>query len=378
MGYTPPTPYAPLTGQVAYSGGLQLVDEVETQVAKQFRPEGFIYDQIVAKIPVQYNLGRYPVFDPSSFFGDGGALEVADDAPTPIIDFAWSHDIYHCRDRRLRARLTRKENVQAHPALRLEYSKTIGLMTVFATNRERRLAQQLRAQSNGGAITNAVITPSVKWDAGTSASPATIQQDIQNGVLLAKKACGKRPNTILFDYEVALAIANDYTVKQQLQYRIGPEILSNQIADMLGGTAGNDVLPPKLFGLTVVVADEAMYNTSRPGQSVSLSGVWGTSARLIYVPPGQQAQWGLPATAYSFRGRVTDGPTQAPDMVMPTGDGGQEPGPLSDQSVIVDRWWEYDPPAENIRCWECCDERIVAPELAVEIGSVLTPTSSEY
>lgn len=374
MTYTPPTPYAPLSGQVAYGTGLQLVDEVLSSVAKQFRPEGYVYDRIVAPMPVEYNIGRYPVFDPSTFFATGGQLEVADDAPTPIIDFNWSHDTYYAQDRRLATRITRKESLQANPALRLDYSKTIGLLTVFANNRENRLATRLRAQSNGGQFTNPAITPSIKWDAGTSASPATIQADIQSGLLLAMKATGKRPNTIVMDYEVALAIANDFTVKQQLQYRIGPEILSNQVADMLSGSGGG-ILPPKLFGLNVVIADGTLQNTARPGQSMSLTGTWGQSVRLIYVDPN--AQWGVPSTVYSFRGRVTEGAHQPPSLIMPSGDGGQEPGPAGGWA-IVDRWWDYDPPAETIRAWECVDERVVAPELGVEIQAVLTGSGNEY
>src|SRR5258708_38786032 len=136
--YVPPTPYGPLSGQATYGSGLQLVDEVLSDLAKQFRPDGYLYDSIVSPIPVDYNSGRYPVFDPSTFFASGGALEVADDAPTPIIDFNWSHDVYLAKDRRLRTRVTRKENVQAHPALRLEDSKPVGLRPGVYTDRAAR------------------------------------------------------------------------------------------------------------------------------------------------------------------------------------------------------------------------------------------------
>lgn len=364
MAYVPPTPYGPLSAG-AYETGLQLVDEVLSQIAKQFRPDGFIYDRLVAPIPVSMPYGVYPVFDPTTFFQTGGALEVADDAQTPIIDFNWSRDKYACQDRRLRTRLTRKELNIAHPALRLEYSKTIGLLTTFASGREARLAGILRAQSNGGQFTNPAITPAVKWDAGTNATPATIQSDIYSGVLLAMKATGKRPNTIAMDYEIALAIANDPTIKNQLQYRVGPEMLAQGIG----------ILPDKLFGLNVVIADGTMYDTARPGQAMTLAGTWGQSVRLLYVDPA--AQWGVPATVYSFRAPVTGTSAQPPATILPTGDGGQEPGPTG-QWAIVDRWWEEDPPAENIRVWECVDERVVAPELGVEIQNVLTPTASEY
>lgn len=375
-GYTPPTPYAGLTGQVTYGSGLQLVDIVLSNVAKQFRPDGYLYDRIVASMPVDKKFGRYPVFDPSTFFATGGALEVADDAPTPIIDFNWSHDIFACQPRRLATRITREEANQAHAALRLDYSKTIGLLTVFANNREDRLAKRLRAQSNGGQFTNAAITPAVKWDAGTSGSPATIQQDIQNGVLTTLKAVGRRPNTLVLDYEIALAISNDFTVKQQLQYRIGPEMLSNQLADDFAGNGnGGGVLPPKLFGLDIVVAEGVLQNQNRPGEAMNLSATWGQSARLIYRDPN--AQWGIPSTVYSFRAPVVEGQHQPPSLIMPSGDAGVQPNPAGGWAV-VDRWWDYDPPAETIRAWESVDERVVAPELGVELASVLTPTAFEY
>jgi hypothetical protein len=153
-------------------------------------------------------------------------------------------------------------------------------------------------------------------------------------------------------------------------------MLSNQLADSLAGNGnGGGVLPPKLFGLNVVVADGVLQNTARPGQAMSLAGTWGTSARLIYRDPAPD--WGVPGTVYSFRGRVTDGPTQAPNVVMPSGDGSQEPGPAGGWA-IVDRWWTMDPPGENIRAWECVDERVVAPELGVELTNVISQADISY
>ena len=371
MTYTPPAAYAGLSGQVTYSSGLQLVDIVLSNVAKQFRPEGFIYDRLVAPMTVDKKFGRYPVFDPTTFFSTGGALEVADDAPTPIIDFNWSHDIFACQPRRLATRITREEATQAHGALRLDYSKTIGLLTVFANNRENRLATRLRAQANGGQFTNAAVNPTTHWDQGTS-STSSIQADIQTGLLTVMKACGKRPNTIVMDYEIALAIANDPVIKTQLQYRIGPEIFSNGLLTDNANMGGGGILPAKMFGLDVVIADGVLQNTARPGQSLALTGTWGNSVRLIYRDPNPQ--WGIPATVYSFRAPVVEGQHQPPTTIMPSGDGGVQPNPAGGWAV-VDRWWDYDPPAETIRAWESVDERVVAPELGYEIQNVLNSPS---
>lgn len=358
MTYTPPSPYGPLSGQVGYGSGLQFVDEALTNLAKQFRPDGFIYDEISSPIPVNYRSGRYPVFDPATFFQIANA-DVADDAPTPIIDFNWSHDTFLARPRRLATRLTREEENQAHPALRLGYSKTIGMLTTFANIRENRLAVKARAQSNGGQFTNAAQNVSVHWDQGTSGSPAAIQGDVQAAILTAYKACGKRPNTLVLDFEVALAIANDFTMKDILKYQIGPRIISEGI---------DAVLPPTLFGLKVVIADGVLYNQNRPGQSSALTGVWGNSVRVVYRDPNPQ--WGVPGTFYTFRAPVVGGQAQAPNVIMPSGTGSTEPGPAGDWAV-VDRFWNMDPPAETVRAWECVDEKCVAPELGVEIQNVL-------
>ena len=376
--YVPLNPYAPLSGQVVESTGLQFVNQVLTNLAKQYRPHGFLYDRIAAPYQVDYNFGRYPVFDPNYFFGFGGTLQVSDDAPTPIIDTQWSQDQYACVDYRLQTRVTRKETLQAHPALRLEYSKTIQLLTAFALNREMRLAARLTLNTNTdantslqGQLLNQASAPSIKWDAGTSGSPATIQKDLQSAARTAYLASGMWPNTLVIDKQIALAIAADPTILTTIQYLVG----TTQVArgggagETLAPDSGYGVLPSTLFGFNVLIADGALYSNARPGQAASLASVWGNNARLVYVNPVQQ--WGMPATAYAFRGRVTGGIAQPPSTIQPSGDGGQEPGPAGSWAV-VERWYDMDPPGVHIRAWECVDERVVAPETANIIPTVLT------
>ncbi len=378
MAYAPPTPYGPLSGQVAYNTGLQLVDEILSTVAKQYRPHGFLYDDIVAPISVQYNIGRYPVFDPAAYFTNAGNLQVADDAKTPMIDFAWSTDKYDCLDYRLSTKLTRKEMVQAHPALRLDYSKTIGLLTVFAQNREARLAAKLLGTGSTDPITglkgqllNEYETPEVLWDAGVSGTEATIQTDLQEAAVEAYKQSGIWPNTLIIPKQVALAIGADYTLRQTIQYLVGPELIRRGAGagETISATGGAGILPSELFGFKVLIADGTLINTARPGQAAKLQDIWGNNARLIYRP--ESPQWGLPSTVYSFRGRVLEGAGEAQPPSPIISEGGNEPGPTGGWAV-VDRWFDVDPPAEHIRAWECVDERVVAPESGIIIPGVLT------
>lgn len=364
--YSPPGTYGPLSGPNGNqtNPGLQIVDLVSTNLARYFKPHGFVYEDIVAPMQTYFNVGEYPVFRPQDTFGHAlDNLAVADDAPTPIWDLDYALDNYKTQDYRASMKITRKEAVQAHPALRLDYVKPDSLLTGFALNKEYRLASLLLPTSLGGSLTQVnAIAPSVSWDAGTSTSPASIQGDIQSAILTAYKQSGVKPNTIVLDLEVALAIANDYTLKDQIKYQIGPRVVAEGLPA---------VLPPTLFGLNVVIADGVLANVGRPGDNLNLSSVWGNYARVLYCNPN--AGWGEPSVAYAIRGRISEGAgqEQPPDPIISTDTGGQEPGG-GNQSIVVDQWWVQDPPARHIRVWENVVEKLAAPDLGVCIGPCVT------
>ena len=348
--------FSPLNGGVNAATGIQIVPDLST-IARQFKPHGYVYDQLVAPMQVAKKFGKFPVFNPADYFANPGNLRVGDRAQTPEVNFGYSTEVYEAEPYRLQTTITREEENQAADVLRLRYSKTIGLLTQFATAREARLAAVLRAETNGGKLSNAGQTPAKTWDTGTKSSEAEIQKDIQKAIYTVYKATGVKPNTLVLTQGMALAIANDFTLKEIIKYRVGPEFVA----------AGQQVLlPPTLFGLKVVITEGVLYNQGRPGDAASLTDTWGNSARVLYCDPN--AQWGVPSVVYCFRAPVTEGSTEPPSTIMPQA--GNEPGPASGWAV-VDQWWDYDPPVWHIRAWESVDERVVAPTLGVEIENVL-------
>lgn len=344
-------PFNPLQGA---PDALQIVDPVLSNIARQFRPHGYVYDQIVSPQPVQKNIGQYPIFDLAGFFATGEDLEVADNAATPLVDFKWSTDFYHCRNFRRKVRITREEYEQVAPQLRLETSKVLGLLGIMAGGREARLAKKLRSEANGGQFLTAGLTPAVKWDEGTKTVPATIEKDTKTAARRVYKLTGWRPNAMVFPRIVAEAIIADPTIREQIQYVYGMDQLAK--SDL--------ILPPTLFGFKTIVVDGALENTAPQGSAASLAEIWGNSVRMLYVD--QNAPWGIPSTVYSFRGTIGEGFQGAsPGQIT-------QDEPMGGYSwAVVDRWAEPDPPANNIRAWERVDEKVVAPELGVEIENVL-------
>lgn len=325
--------------------GLQLVDIVLTNLALQYRPEGYVYDDIVSYMDVSKDHGVYPVWTQDDFFRDDVESAVGDRAETPEIDFAYSTASYQLVNRRLKVSITPEEQAQAHSALRLRDSKVSGLMDRFAIQRERRLAAALRKTTNGGQL-NLGGGVSNKWDAG---SAATILADIKAARKAIRDATGQLADTIVLSWNVAYAVAMDPSIQALIRWDATGMPL-NAIA------AGDRVLPNVIHGLNVVIAG-AMYNSAREGAAMSLGEIWNDN--VVLLKRANTNAWGTPATVYALRGNVAN---STPASVGIPG----EP-----TYALVDHWWTPDPPVEYIRAWDKRQEKIVAPDVGYEITDVL-------
>jgi hypothetical protein len=308
---------------------LQIIDPVLTEVARRYTPDGFIYNRVLPSITVDKDAGQYPVFTKEYWFRVLAESRVADRAETPEVAFEWSTDSFLCEDFRLKATITAKERRQAHAALKLEMQKLEHLLGQMALAREVRAAQLLRTTSNGGSLTLGANT-SNKWNTDA----ATIEADVKTGKLAVYKRTGRVPNVIVIPYLVAAEVAVQQDIRELLKYTVNAQqILST----------GEFILPSKLWGMDVVVPQGALYDTGNEGATVTdLTEIWGDSVRLLHVSP-RGGGWGIPSVGYSFKALPEE----------------------------VDRWRSDDPPVDNIRAWECVDEKVCAPELGYEIGDTL-------
>jgi hypothetical protein len=329
------------------AAGLQIIDPVLTNLALNYRSKGFAYDQIVSNMDVATNAGQYPVWSLEDFMRDDVDDIVDARSETPEIDFSYDLKPYALTPRRLKVTITNEERSQAHSALRLEQTKVRGLMDRFAIRRERRLAAALRKTTNGGQLTSGAGV-SVKWDAGTSGTPATIEKDIKAGRKAVYDATGQMVDTLIMSWSVAYAVALDVSIREIIKYTVPGDMI---IRD------GEAILPKTLHGLNVVIAG-GKVNTARKGATASLADIWDDNVRLIKRVPDNS--WGEPATIYSLRGLV--------DGQRPDGNGGpDQPGHL-----LVDRWRTPDPPVDHVRGWEKVQDLVVAPDVGYEIADVLT------
>jgi hypothetical protein len=337
-------PVGPYSGRD--SRDLQIVDPVLTQIARQFRPHGFVYNAVFPTIKVAALSGQYPVWDSSYWFGDDVDNQITDREETPEIEFQWSTEPYLCRDYGLKVSITPRERQQASAggdAIRLEQSKTQFLMTRMATRRERRAAAKLKkvaagtvgGLTSGGAATTAFATSTA------------IETDWKAAKIAVYNITGMTPNVAILPYQKAYDMATNATLRDIFKYLVNSGAFITLGAD----ENGEDIFLPRFFqGCRLVIPKGTLVNTAREGATATLTDVWGSSARFVYVDP--QAAWGIPSVAYQF---------QAPVL---TGQGTAGSGPL------VDRWRQPDPVKDLIRAMECIDERVCAGDLGYEMTGV--------
>jgi hypothetical protein len=313
---------------------LQVYDPVLTNIARSYRPKGFIESQVLPSIPISLLGGIYPIFDEAYWFGAEVDAEIRDRSPAKEVDFSWSTDPYLAKEYALKVSITELEELQAEPILRLRQNKTTFLSTRMQLLREIRAAALLETIANGGGITSAnAATPGTNWDIST----ATIEADIKTGVLAIYDAIGQAPNKMIIPFKVAYAMAVNPTIRAQLQYQITGRTENANFLEV-----GGRVLPSVIHGMEVVIPVGAQKNTAREGAAKAITEIWGDDVRLLFANPG--AEWGEPTVAYK----------------------------LVHTAPRVTRWNQVDPDVEYVREMERVAEKVVAPDAGYLLHDLLT------
>lgn len=309
---------------------LQIYDPVLTNLARQYKPKGFVARQLLPTISTSTLSAQYPIFTKEYWFQNDVDNRITDRTPTKEIDFEWSMDTYLCEEYGLKVGWTDLEAAQANGALRLQQNKTDLLTHRMELAHEIRVAALLRKTSNNGGL-NLGTAPAINWDQAT----AVIEDDIKAGVLAMYDATGLLPDTIVIPYKVAYAMALQEDIRAILR------------ADTTGQgvpylTLGSRIIPAVIHGMRVLIPQGPQVDSGRGGTAGTITEIWGDHVRLLYTDPS--TPYGQPAVAYLFQ--------------------------LSGKRVT--RWRTVDPDVNYVREYEAYDLKVVAPDCGYEIASVLS------
>lgn len=304
----------------------QLYNPVLTNIARQYRPHGFIADQVAPRVSVNKEAGQYVIFGATDNFRTDVDLMKPDRAETKEVDLSITTDTFVAREYSVKVSISRRERDQVDNVIALRQAKVNLVMDQLAVAREARVATLLKKTTTGALTSGAA--PSNNWNVDA----ATIESDIVTAKDAVYDLIGIEPNTLVLPYKVAEQIAFQQDIREVLKYTVpGRETLS----------AGVDILPPRLWGLNVVVPRGRKASNNEGGAS-SFTDIWGDDPRVLYVDPN--AQYGSPSVAYTFQTRP----------------------------VEMRTYNEPDPELEWIVGSEICVEKVTAPDAGYEIQDVLS------
>lgn len=298
------------------------LDVALTNVSVGYRNPAYISDAVAPPVGVRRQFDKYFIYD-----SEREAFRSSDDRRAPgaaanEIDFALSTDSYAADDHALSSVIPDEERDNADPPIQPNIDRTEFLSDKIGLNKEIELAALL---TNTSVITQSeTLAGTDQWSDLVNSDPVTAVED-QKGTII--EAAQVVPNTLILPYDVFAKV------------RLHPNVVDRAKFVTLG-VIGPDILS-QVFDVENVLVPRALQNTAAPGQSPSMSFVWGKDALLCYVPPRPALK--QVALAYTFQWSAA-------------------PATLNGHSV--ETWRDDRRKADMLRVQRYYDQKVIAPGAA--------------
>lgn len=298
------------------------VDAALTNLSLGYRNPAFISDLIAPVVPVRKQFDRYYVYDAErEGFRPTPDLR-APGAEADEVDFSLSTDTYHCDDHALAAVVPDEERDNADPAIQPAIDRVEFLRDRIDLNKEVELMARLIDETV--IPQSETLSGTAQWSDFTNSDPVAAVEAKKATIVGSVQVA---PNTLVLPYLVYAKL------------RVHPKIV-DRAKFATFGVVGPEILA-QIFDVDRVLVPRAMMNLAAPGQTPSMSHVWGKNAVLCHVParPGLKTV----SLAYTFQW-------------------GGAPGSLGGH--LVETWREDRRKADAVRVQRYYDQKIVAPGAA--------------
>lgn len=264
------------------------IDAALTNFSKMFSNRGnqFIAEKLFPRVAVGKKSDKYFVYG-----GENLRLSESIHSPgTPFKRYSWtlSSDSYFCEEIGREHTIPWSDRDEADPAINLDQDSTQFLTDQIDLEVENRLATLINTTN---IAQNTTLSGTSQWSDYTNgvSDPGA---NIKTAKTTIAAATGRIANTLVLGYAVAETLALHPDIIDIRKYT-DPNLLND---------AG---LPPKLFGLNVLVAS-AVYDNTKQGQTQSLAELWGKNVLVAYVEPNPTKQCITLGVTFDYKGRVVE------------------------------------------------------------------------
>ena len=257
------------------------VDQLLTQMAMGYRPDGMIADMIMPIVTVQKQSDHYLIHSRAD------KLRIENDKRSPgtranVITQNVSSDTFFCENYAFRYPVTIEDKANADPVFvqTIINGRATFILDKLALNWEGRVADLVNNTSNVGS--SAAVSSG--W---TDYTNSDVQGDIDTALNNVQDATGKKPNVI------TLGLAAWRNARRNVPLR-----------NIVNGTDnGGGYLTVQqfaaIFEVDKVLIGGAYKNTGNEAQSEALESIWGDNVLVSHTAPVATQE--NPSFAYAFR-----------------------------------------------------------------------------
>lgn len=247
-----------------------------TQLAVRWKNRAFIARQIFPEVPVSNDTFYYPVFDDAHVYRRT-PTRYGHDASVNTLDFKVTKEVGKVEDRGLGANIDQKEVKQAGAIINAKTYKVEELLKAMALDLEIEIATMLRDTS---VITqNETLVGAAQWTDSSS--------DPQKYVIEKAATLRLAPNVMVPSKTVHDKLCVHPKVREAVKFTDAAYDLDALSAKMA-----------RYFGVKRYLVGEAFYDTSKEGQSQSLSYIWGDDVLLAHVAENVTPMMNEPSLGY--------------------------------------------------------------------------------
>lgn len=150
-----------------------------------------------------------------------------------------------------------------------------GIAELIALDREKRVADLVTTLGTYPAANRTTLSGTSQWSDYTNSDPYTAMMSAMDGMLM-------RPNTLILGRLAWTVLRNHPKITAAL----APSTTGNTgSSSTFRGAPGNTQAVADLLELDQILVGESWLNTAKPGQTASLSRVWGKHASLLHLNP---------------------------------------------------------------------------------------------
>ena len=263
------------------------VDKHLSNVAVNYRPEGFIGDQVFPIVNVEHRSDMIKTYNQADLFRINNTIR-APGTSANRVSYQVGSDSYRVQNYALKDGIVIEDRVNADPAFirDTEQGKVFFLSDQLKLDWDRRLALNVTSSSNVGTAANVASA----WiTSGVPDSNAKPLYDIWAKMDQVQDATGYRPNRVLF------------SGKAWRNFKRHPQVIDKANATALTGAGLEVTLQQAAMVLDVekVLVGEGYYNNADEGISLYLQRIWGDNVLIYYNQ--SRPSLDLPSFGYTFR-----------------------------------------------------------------------------